>query len=81
MNKNEFAELVQEYNEVEKAQGKRLEALYLALRARRGYRFARFSNGSNWSNAWDLGIDENLALKLHVLDRVSIITEITPGDD
>ena len=67
-------ELINQYNEVQAAQMARLAQLYNLLRVRKGWRFAKFTNGVMWSNCWDIVTPDLTKLN-------GTIGEVVQGDE
>jgi hypothetical protein len=72
--------LVNEYNQVEAEQNKRLENIFLLMDERKGYQCVKFSSGGMWSNCFGRP-RLDLRLKQHVHKLARYISEVVIGQD
>jgi hypothetical protein len=72
--------LVNEYNQVEAEQNKRLENIFLLMDERKGYQAVKFSSGDMWSNCFGRP-RLDLRLKQQVYSLARYISEVVVGED
>ena len=78
MSKEGIQLLVNEYNQTEAEQNKRLENIFQLMDERKGYQAVKFSSGEMWTNCFNRP-RLDLRLRQHVHRLARYITEVIIG--